>query len=134
MKGYFVTPKKARAVSGFLIPTLMLTAVGCSDGKQLTVNGSLSYKGEPVPAGIVKFFGPGDHFSMAYVREGAFIVSDLPPGDYKVTVERDASSAKEVDAKDSKHAAIPMKYADPKTSSLVYTITPKTRDLAINLD
>ncbi len=123
-----------RAVSSLVVLALIGVAAGCSDNKPLTINGSLSYKGEPVPAGIVKFYGPADQSSMAYVRDGTFVVTDLSPGEFKVTVELDGSSVKEGGAKGGRPVAIPQKYADLKTSGLVYTITPKTRDLPINLD
>jgi hypothetical protein len=117
-----------RAVWGLLIPVLIITSAGCSDNKLLTIQGSVSYKGQPLSAGIVKFYGPGDSTSMAYVRDGDFIVTDLPPGEYKVSVEPDTS------AKGGKPLKIPSKYADPNTSGFVFPITGKNRELSINLD
>lgn len=102
---------------------LTLTMVGCSNNKRLTIKGSVSYQGRPVAAGIVKFHSPGDHLEMAYVRDGAFSITDVPPGEVQVTVEPQG-----------KGNEIPRKYSDLKSSPLVYTITPKTRELAITLE
>lgn len=114
---------------------LTITVAGCSDNKPLTVNGSVSYKGQRIPAGIVKFYGPENHSSMAYVRDGTFIVTDLPPGEYKASVESDDSEKKGLDkAQGGKPLKIPSKYNDPKTSGLVFTLTGSTREIPIDLD
>lgn len=119
-------------------PTLRLmlcvilgSGAGCSDNKPRTVKGAVYYQGRPVPAAIVKFFGTGDHSSMAYVRDGAFIITDIPQGEVKVTVEADDSQKKSADGK---AVVIPPKYADLKSSGLVFTIDGSTRELAIKLD
>jgi hypothetical protein len=104
---------------------LLFAGSGCS-GRRLTIHGSVSYQAQPVPAGIVKFFGPGDRLAMAYIRDGNFRVTDLTPGEVKVTVEPDPS--------EGKRTAIPKKYADVNTSQLVFTITSSTRELPIELE
>jgi hypothetical protein len=119
-------PGAARTAAGILALALVLAGAGCSGDKRLTVHGSVSYQGQPVPAGVVKFYGPGDHLMMAYLRDGTFRITDVTPGEVKVTVEPDPSGGKA--------ARIPKKYADPKTSDLVFTITPKTRELPITLE
>src|SRR6516165_6621450 len=93
----------ARSTLTFLILALVLAGAGCSDSKRLTINGSVSYKGQPLGAGIVKIYGPGDHLQMAYVRSGTFTITDITPGDVKVTVEPDPSQGKS--------ASIPKKYS-----------------------
>lgn len=126
MKCHASLPGAARTALGFLVLALVLAGAGCSDNKRLTIQGSVSHKGQPVPAGIVKFHGPGDRLAMAYLRDGAFRITDVTPGEVKVTVEPDPSKGKP--------AAIPKKYSDLKTSSLVFTITPATRELPIELE
>jgi hypothetical protein len=103
----------------------MLAGAGCSDNQRLTIKGSVSYQGKPVPAGIVKIHGPGDHLAMAYLRDGIFRITEVPPGEVKVTVEPDPSGGQSV--------PIPKKYADLKTSDLVFTITSSTSELPIEL-
>lgn len=126
MKYHAALPGAARAALGFLILPLLLTGAGCSDNQRLTINGSVSYKSQPLQAGIVKFYGPGDHLEMAYIRDGVFTITDVTPGEIKVTVEPDPSRGKS--------APIPKKYADRKTSGLDFTITPKTKELPIKLE
>lgn len=105
---------------------LALAVTGCSNHQRLTIQGSVSYKGQPVEAGIVKIYGPGDHLEMAYIRDGTFRITDVTPGAIQVTVEPDPSGGK--------RTTIPTKYADRNTSGLSFTITSATRDLPINLD
>ncbi len=116
----------ARTGLGLLMLALALAGAGCSKSQRLTLHGSVSYKGQPVEAGIVKIYGPGDHLEMAYIRDGTFRMTDVTPGDIQVTVESDPSGGK--------RTVIPKKYADRTTSGLSFTITPATRDLPIHLD
>jgi hypothetical protein len=111
---------------GLMLLLVALAGAGCSSKERITLHGSVSYKGQPVQAGIVKFYGPGDHSSMAYIRNGTFRITDIPPGQVQVTVEPESSGGE--------GNAIPPKYADPKTSGLSFNITSGTRDLPINLD
>jgi hypothetical protein len=115
----------ARNVGYCLLLAVLLIGTGCSDAKRVAIHGSVSYQGTPVAAAIVKVYGPGDNPAMAYVRDGAFRMTDVTPGEVKVTVEPDPSA---------KATAIPKKYASLKTSDLVYTITSSTRDLTIDLN
>jgi hypothetical protein len=108
-----------------LFLTIFLATAGCSDNKRLTIKGSVSYKGQSVATGIVKIYGPGDHLTMAYLRNGTFTITDVTPGEIKLTVEPEPGQAK---------SPIPKKYSDPMTSGLVFTISSSTRELPINLD
>jgi hypothetical protein len=125
MQRHGLLPGAMRIAPGVLFFGLMLAGTGCSDNRQITIKGSVSYQEQPVKSGIVKIYGPGDHLAMAYVRDGTFHMTGVTPGEIKVTVEPDASEGKSV--------AIPKKYADPKTTDLVFTITSSTRDLPIEL-
>jgi hypothetical protein len=135
MNGLSLGPTPVRAASGLLLLSLTLCGTGCSDNKPVTVNGSVSYRGEAIPAAIVKFYGSGDHSAMAYVRDGAFIVTDLPLGEVKATVEPDDSQRKGAGAaRGGTSVVIPRKYADPNTSGLVFSITAATKKLDLKLD
>lgn len=116
----------ARAGLGLVLAALALAVAGCADNKRVTLHGTVTYQGQPLQAGIVKIYGPGDHPSMAYVRDGAFRITDVTPGEIQVTVEADPSGGK--------RAALPKKYADRSTSGLSFQITPASRDLTIKLD
>jgi hypothetical protein len=126
MKWQTLLPEVVRTAPGFLFLALVLANAGCSDNQRLTIKGSVSYQGQPVKTGIVKIYGPGDRLAMAYLRDGTFHITEVTPGEIKVTVEPDSSEGQAV--------AIPKKYADPKTTNLVFTITSSMRELPIELN
>jgi hypothetical protein len=114
---------------------------GCHSNKPLTITGKVTYKGQPLSSGIVRFFFGTDHQSMATIEpDGSFAATDIPPGPVKVTVEPDPQAAKHrsmgggANEPAPKPVAIPPKYADPKTSGLEYTIKPGTNNLDVKLE
>jgi hypothetical protein len=108
---------------------LALAGAGCSDNRRLAITGTVELQGTRLTAGIVKFHGPGDHLSMTYLQpDGTFTITDVPPGEVKVTVEPAPAGG------GIKPVAVPPRYRDLKSSGLVYTITPSTRKLEIKLD
>jgi hypothetical protein len=133
-------PRAARAGLGLLALAALL-AGGCTPRKNFTLKGSVSYQGKPVPAGIVKFYGPGDRLSVAYVQpDGTFEITDLVPGPVKVAVEEDpgarmkASMGTPPAGGAVQHVSIPPRYWDEKTSGLEFTIDARTKDLPIKLE
>jgi hypothetical protein len=127
----------------FVVGLLSLAACclsGCSGNKRHTIQGFVTLQGEPVPAGLVRIFGPGDHLSTAPIRpDGTFTVTDVPAGQIRVTVapakERMAGSSGTAgpgSAPPAPKAVIPARYNDVGTSGLVYTVAPG-RPLEINL-
>ena len=138
--------RAARTGPGFLV--LALAAAGCSGEDRLTLNGSVSYQGKPLPAGMVRIRSDKDHVSVAKVRpDGTFIATDVFSGEVRVAVEEDPSAAmrQRMAASDPAHTArnapapaarpvaIPARYQDVETSGLVYTVTSGTRSLDIEL-
>jgi hypothetical protein len=136
---------------GFVLAGLCAVGllVGCSDGKRLTLEGNVSYKGEPVTAGTVRIHGPGEHLATAVIQpDGTFIVSDVPSGEVRVSVEEDPTPAKLRRMAGApqggnpipglpaagKFTPIPPKYRDPSTSGLVFTITAAMKRLDLKLD
>jgi hypothetical protein len=133
------TPRCAAALALLAAAAL----AGCSSNKRLTVPGTVTYKGRPLPSGIVRFyFGPGgDRMSMATLEpDGSFAATDVPPGPVKVTVEPDPQAAKHrsmggaADEPAPKPVTIPPRYADPATSGLEYTISSGANKLEIKLE
>jgi hypothetical protein len=133
-----------RPFLGCLLGLVAIAAAGCSGGgiKKVTVHGTVSYKGQPVRSGILKFVGPEGSYSAAVIQsDGTFVITDVVPGEVKVGImespqgsgssspaESRASSAPKAPA-----VALPEKYREPTTSGLTYTITPDTKDLHIDL-
>jgi hypothetical protein len=128
-----------RAALGVFVLAAALAA-GCSGNRRVTVEGTVTYKGTPVPAGyLVKFHGPGDHLEVGIIDEGgAYAVTDIPPGEVKVTVEDDpgmpATGTKSAGKAAGGKVAVPRKYMDADTSGLTFTITPGTRRLDLKLE
>lgn len=116
--------------------------VGCSQGvKKITVNGTVTYKGQPLESGILQFVGPDGAYSAAVVQPGGkFIMTDVVPGEIKVGVQSSPSGSGSSDPKAASApkgptpATLPEKYRTPETSGLKYTITPDTQDIQIKLD
>jgi hypothetical protein len=88
-----------------------------------TVEGMVKFNGAPLTAGIVAFrVGKLKPYTAMLGADGGFKFSDLPLGEYAVTViESAASTIKDEPAK--KFAIkIPAKYASPETSGLKYDV------------
>ena len=92
----------------------------------------------------------GDRMSMATIEEdGSFLITDVMPGEIKVTVEEDPTAARhgamshtappgETSGGKQNQAmtpvVIPEKYRNVQASGLVFTITPQTTEVPIRLD
>jgi hypothetical protein len=120
-----------------------LAIEGCSAKSKINVSGKVSYKGQPVRPGYVQFFDSrGTILSSADLdADGTFTATDVPPGEVQVAVRLLPGIAvpkKNGDSVDGtgpvgKSAPIPLKYKDPKTSGLRYTINAGTNHLDIEL-
>lgn len=118
-----------------------LAFAGCADNsiKKVTVHGTVTYKGQPVRSGILKFIGPEGAYSAASLQpDGTFVITDVVPGEVKVGVMEapQGSGSSSGDEKPGPKAApvnLPEKYREPDTSGLKYTITPETKELAIDI-
>ncbi len=106
--------------------------------RKVTVNGTVRYKGQPVPSGILQFVGDGGTYSAAALQsDGTFIITDVVPGEVKVGIQERPQSAGSSSGKDGgprpAPVSLPPQYRDPQTSGLTYTITPETKALNIDL-
>jgi hypothetical protein len=126
------------------LATAAALAAGCADRgvKKVTLNGTVSYKGQPVSSGILRLVGPEGAYSAASVQpDGTFIVTDVVPGETRVGVMESPSGSGSSSAVHEKKAApapkpappLPAKYREPETSGLVYTIAPDMRELHIEI-
>jgi hypothetical protein len=70
-----------------LLPLAAFTTVGCgSPSDTISVNGKVSYRGEPLTNGSVTFFPQsGRPASAPLANEGHYQI-ELPPGTYQVTI------------------------------------------------
>ncbi len=135
-----MTTRLVRHFSGLLLAlgTVAVVAVaGCSRGvEKMTVQGTITYQGQPVPSGMLKVVGPEGSGSGGPIQDGKFIVTDVVPGEVKVgVVETPQSSRREGSSNQQPMppVSLPEHLRDPETSGLKYTITPRTKELKIDI-
>lgn len=123
------------------LAAFLVVAVGCGEGtKKITVTGTVSYKGKPLSAGILKFSGPEGAYSAASIQpDGKYIMTDVMPGETKVGImespQGSGSSSGDKGSAGPKGppVSLPEKYREPTTSGLSYTIKPDTKQLDIDI-
>ncbi len=116
--------------AALLAATLTLLA-GCGKPtkKMVTVTGTVTYNGQQLKSGIVKFVAPNGDFATGNIGpDGQFTVTDVVPGEQKVGYVGGPMSAGSSDG--SKNAAdkgvsVPPKFSDPQTSGVTVTV-PET--------
>jgi hypothetical protein len=122
--------------------SVLALATGCSRAdKPATIHGTITYKGEPVTSGMLRFVGENGAFATAPIQpDGTFTITDVRPGAVKVGLMMGPQSAGASDAKPGVKAPakkvaakVPAKYSEPATSGLNYNITGDTKELAIEL-
>jgi len=135
-----MTTLRFRSLVGLAV--LAAAVAGCSSKgvKKITVNGTVSYKGQPVRSGILKFAGPEGAYSAASIQpDGSYTITDVIPGETKVGLmespQGSGSSSGDKAAPAPKEPPVPLpeKFREPTTSGVVYTITPETTKLDIEL-
>jgi hypothetical protein len=133
-----------------LLVLLLVALAGCSRPKA-TVTGKVTYKGDPVPAGTVSFFGSRDQVASAALRpDGSYEAAGVPVGEVKVTVTTPLPGpSQEQLAKNpmvqerrqggnmvlpsEKTVAVPTKYSLPGTSGLSLTVVEGSQPFDIPL-
>jgi hypothetical protein len=132
----------------FLVPAVAL--LGCSRSDKLVpakVSGNITYNGQPIKAGNINFFTTdGVAYPGVISSDGTYSASDLPEGDFVVTVETEhlnparkvVATGKDYDRRmktqqqqrqDSApppaepYIKIPEKYAKSNTSTLSVSLT-----------
>jgi hypothetical protein len=76
-----------------VLPLLLLLAFGCSGGKGTvaTVVGKVTYSNQPVTGGQVIFYpAEGPPAQVGIGADGTYTITDIPTGDYAVTVETES--------------------------------------------
>jgi len=135
-----MTTLRFRSLVGLAV--LAAAVAGCSSKgvKKITVNGTVSYKGQPVRSGILKFAGPEGAYSAASIQpDGSYTITDVIPGETKVGVMESPqgsgspSGNRAPPAPKEPPVPLPEKFREPTTSGVVYTITPETTKLDIEL-
>jgi hypothetical protein len=108
-----------------------------------SIMGTVTYKGKPLPAGIVAFHtAEGKALTALIQADGTFAAKAVPVGAVRVTVETESVRPKprperhptEKPEERPKSVAIPAKYADPSTSGLTYEVKQGKQTFDIRLD
>ena len=113
-----------------LLAAAMTLLVGCGGKpakKVVTVTGTVTYNGQQLKAGIVKFQAPNGDFAMAPIGpDGKFIMTDVVPGDQKVGYVGGPMSIGSSDGSQTapaeKPVAVPGKFGDVETSGVTVTV------------
>jgi hypothetical protein len=130
-----VVRRRFVALTALLIP--LLPALGCGKSSELPaliqVKGKVTYKGQPVTKGMIKFEpdGYGRPANGKLGSDGTFVLTTLKEGDGVVAGEHRVyiigtgkTAAKEL---------VPKKYASPSTSKLIATVDSEHTEFAFDL-
>ena len=75
------------------IVILALLAGGCSGDKKTKISGKITYKNEPLKGGTVYLYDDaGASYSSPIQNDGAYLVTDIMPGSYSMTVETETAN------------------------------------------
>jgi hypothetical protein len=133
-----------RIAVGLLLVALL---VGCGGKRPGAVSGKITYKGQPVNDAALRLYPSGgavtNPITIPVTSQGAFRITDVPPGEYKVVVEGSEGGASEASLRNipreklaevkamlepmKSRATIPFpkKYKSPQTTDLKCTIGEK---------
>lgn len=131
---------------------LGVSVVGCSKNPSAPakISGAITYKGQPIKAGSMKFHTPeGTSYPATISPDGTYSATDIPTGEMVVTIETEAFNPDKKMAQNPEaqrrakmasrtmqqpagggeppptvhYVKIPSKYANAKTSPVTITIT-----------
>jgi hypothetical protein len=129
-------------IAAFLAATLTFL-VGCGGPpakKMVTVTGTVSYKGEVLKSGVIKFLAPnGDFAAAAITPDGKFIMSEVVPGEQKVAYVGgpmnvgSSGGAADGNAPTGKAVSVPAKFGEPQTSGVTVTVPENGGEVAVEL-
>jgi hypothetical protein len=137
------TPKRfARAGAAVVCMAAIALGAGCGNSNRKTapVEGTITYKGKPVPHGTVMFQPDDGPAATGEIQNGRYVLTTDPDGDgavlgkHKVTVIslEDQSARLPEDRAPLLPAVVPLKYSFPDRSGLTATIEDKNN--VINFD
>jgi hypothetical protein len=112
-----------------LLAAALTLFAGCGkpDKKMVTVTGTVTYNGQQLKTGIIKFVAPNGDFATAAIGpDGEFTITDVVPGEQKVGYVGGpmnvGSSEGTTNAPAAKPIAVPAKFGDPQTSGVTVTV------------
>jgi hypothetical protein len=150
MKSLHPSRRSAGKVLG--IGLALVLVAGCGGAFTAPVSGKVTYKGNPLPGGIVTFIHPDGRVGYGTIHEdGTYAIPATPGGDIRCIVQTTkpiVPPPQKVVARLSGGVAragrnvypagpyvpIPEKYGDPQTSGLSYTIHHGSNTIDIPLE
>jgi hypothetical protein len=118
---------RLNAQTTFLLLVVLSSIPGCGEQSAgVSVQGRVTYRGEPLPSGAITFFpATGRPTSAAISPDGDYTI-ELPPGDYVVVVNVGAdlpTGFKEGDPIPPPKIVLPPEYTTRTRSSLKATVS-----------
>lgn len=112
--------------------------IGCSKSPTAKVSGTVTYKGSPLTAGVVTFYGEGNKVATCSIEpNGAYTVANAPIGPAKIAVSVPPVVPEPKNYKipqtGEKALQIPHNYADGEKSGLTYTVVEGSQEHPIEL-
>lgn len=77
---------KKHKIFFLLAGVLALAGTGC--GRTGAISGTVTYKGKPLPGGIVAFLGQKNTVLISQIKpDGSYLIENIPVGEAQITVE-----------------------------------------------
>lgn len=134
---------RIRHFSWLVVLLFAAAGIGCGGSKTGTVTGTVKYRGTPLPAGNVTFFGDKKEvLGNAAIHEGKYTMEGVKVGTVKVAVttppsvmadRRHPPPADMPGGAPSAVVNIPPGYSNPEQSRLTYEVKPGSQDYPIEL-
>lgn len=130
------TASHAAALLGWLILLSALTS--CGGQSTASVEGTVTYRGEPLPAGRVVFHPQEGRPAFGDIHHGRFTLTTLEPRDgallgvHRVSVSYDRPVDPD-DAFSDRISLIPQRYTRPETSGLTAEVRPGANEFPFEL-
>jgi hypothetical protein len=111
---------------------LALILAGCAGETVGTITGTVTFKGRPLPDGIVSFVTDKGQVVTGRFRGGNYILEKVPVGPVRITVRQIVDPLAQ-NAKASGVQEIPLRYRSADDSRLTYTVVGgrQTHDLEL---